>query len=803
MKKLFCVLMCIMMVVVFMPTVAFAGVYVEATIEDFVLLSGTEANKYMSRTDMGTKDDYIVCCKLSKPLGDNEMLKLTVSGKDYILDAVEKGDSKKTSTKYGVNVNNTSEYIKIAIQEGEYTLSVVKYEKPIELKYPAGYEKGTPNEDYGKCWATVSGTNAKIVASDSNTLTVKLVNGEYTAYPQIESVELFNGDDATNVLGIANCGTAQDYIMGITLDRPLGDGNYLIALYTPGYDNDEEHSYILDAVKKGDSAHTYTKLALNVNNTSEYIKQAIQEGNYSVKVIKYDQPIKLEYDSYPDYMASYNQCWAEIPTGGTEVSSKTLEVKNIHGAFAASGTDVEIKDFKYGYNETYNCNCFEFQTTIPFDCDNYAAVLTYPNGTSYNLLNPYIFSEDKKAYAAKRDTGWFVWAAPNDVSEALLPNVLKSGDYTLSIYKFTESHSASSSNLYTDYVKEFNNHYATYTSAEGFEKMTSTETIAVDTFPKNKEDGDYVKTVGYSVKAVDELKGLFGESFLTNNLIKNGEGYMYLTMHHGTDANNEYSVQMKAPNGKVYTLTDDGYTKAIWALPCLDSEIEVDATYTNGVYEFRTYVNSDQFSDAQLVTRQGGWYATSSSLKLFDTYSYVVNKYTDKNGNVKYATTAPANNVSYKWQADGSYAFKEVYYSNGGWSGPSVVVPTTQEEQKEAEEKLEEKKEDTQVALDSAIKAMTFKAKSTKQTKLNGKTAIKVSWNKVEGADGYAVFRSTKKYSGYGKTAYFRTTKTTYTNNKDLVKGKTYYYKVKPYKVVDGKRVYSTLFSTKAWRTVK
>lgn len=101
------------------------------------------------------------------------------------------------------------------------------------------------------------------------------------------------------------------------------------------------------------------------------------------------------------------------------------------------------------------------------------------------------------------------------------------------------------------------------------------------------------------------------------------------------------------------------------------------------------------------------------------------------------------------------------------------------------------------------IDSDTFRAKS-KLSKLNGKTAVKVSWNKPGNInfDGYEVFRSTKKSSGFGKKPYFTAKNRNYKNNKGLVKGKTYYYKVRAYKIVNGKKVY-TKWSTKAFRTIK
>ncbi|MCI9638646.1 MAG: hypothetical protein HFE72_00705 [Emergencia sp.] len=96
---------------------------------------------------------------------------------------------------------------------------------------------------------------------------------------------------------------------------------------------------------------------------------------------------------------------------------------------------------------------------------------------------------------------------------------------------------------------------------------------------------------------------------------------------------------------------------------------------------------------------------------------------------------------------------------------------------------------------------------TSKLTKLNGKKAIKVTWTvpkNIEdiGLDGYEVYKSTKRYSGFGKTPYFKTTtKKNYINNKELKKGRTYYYKVRGYKVVGGQKIY-TPWSTKAWRRI-
>ena len=96
---------------------------------------------------------------------------------------------------------------------------------------------------------------------------------------------------------------------------------------------------------------------------------------------------------------------------------------------------------------------------------------------------------------------------------------------------------------------------------------------------------------------------------------------------------------------------------------------------------------------------------------------------------------------------------------------------------------------------------MTLKSQ---QVKVKGKKAVKVTWAAPEGVDfdGFQVYRSTKKNSGYGTKPIFTTEKTSYTNTKGMKTGAKYYYKVRGYVKMDGKKVY-TDYSYKGWRTIK
>lgn len=106
-------------------------------------------------------------------------------------------------------------------------------------------------------------------------------------------------------------------------------------------------------------------------------------------------------------------------------------------------------------------------------------------------------------------------------------------------------------------------------------------------------------------------------------------------------------------------------------------------------------------------------------------------------------------------------------------------------------------------AVAKEVKETQIKLKS-KFVKVKGKPAIALTWSKNGDVnlDGYEVHRSVKKNSGYGTKPYKQTKGMRYTNSKSLKKGRTYYYKVRGYKIIDGKKVY-TKWSNKAWRTVK
>lgn len=90
-----------------------------------------------------------------------------------------------------------------------------------------------------------------------------------------------------------------------------------------------------------------------------------------------------------------------------------------------------------------------------------------------------------------------------------------------------------------------------------------------------------------------------------------------------------------------------------------------------------------------------------------------------------------------------------------------------------------------------------FKVKNVKKRK------VKVRWKKVKGADGYEIYRSTKKNGEYSRIKTIKKVGTVNYTNSKLKNKKQYYYKIRAYKTVNGKKYYSVFSGVKSVKIKK
>ena len=218
----------------------------------------------------------------------------------------------------------------------------------------------------------------------------------------------------------------------------------------------------------------------------------------------------------------------------------------------------------------------------------------------------------------------------------------------------------------------------------------------------------------------------------------------------------------------------------------------------------------DEYKD--YLKEQG--YAEGDFTKTLKDLSYqwdIVTKIQKKDTNGRFVTIdqrinegrADEMDGSFKFTEDGTYrVVKDVY---GYMSSMRNFLFEAKSNEVTIENKKEDKKEDKTTATTPTSQITTIKkkeiqiAKPSRVVKLkikkSSKRSVKISWKKQKNASGYEVYRSTKKNKSFKKiTTLKKAGKVTYVNKK-LKKGKTYYYKVRAYKVVSGKKVYGK-FST-------
>ena len=179
----------------------------------------------------------------------------------------------------------------------------------------------------------------------------------------------------------------------------------------------------------------------------------------------------------------------------------------------------------------------------------------------------------------------------------------------------------------------------------------------------------------------------------------------------------------------------------------------------------------------------------------------------EKNANVKTELSSDGTKLTIK--AEDGYEITDVLVNgvSKGAAGELTGLKTGDKVEIKTAKKAEpiqptDPSTDKNAKLVKGINATSIILKS----KLTENRKVLLTWTKSKGykVDSFEIYRSVKKNSGYGKTAFFKTKDgnwSKYLNTKGLKAGKTYYYKVRGVRMIDGKKYY-TQWSNKSWRTI-
>ena len=101
------------------------------------------------------------------------------------------------------------------------------------------------------------------------------------------------------------------------------------------------------------------------------------------------------------------------------------------------------------------------------------------------------------------------------------------------------------------------------------------------------------------------------------------------------------------------------------------------------------------------------------------------------------------------------------------------------------------------------VSAAAVKTPAVTSLKKSSSTSATLKWKKVSKADGYVIYRSTSRSKGYRKVKTIKNGKTASVRLRNLKQGKTYYFKIKAYRTVNGKKKYSSFSKVKSIKLPK
>lgn len=300
----------------------------------------------------------------------------------------------------------------------------------------------------------------------------------------------------------------------------------------------------------------------------------------------------------------------------------------------------------------------------------------------------------------------------------------------------------------------------------------------------------YTPGVNYSIQIYKNLKDLTNPTSGTKMLVKPQKG---ISQYAGYQ-----TIKLKQP---VTLAKGETFAIVIKLTPPKDSPLYIfmDRTYTNGSWikfistsaKYQSFIKktSDKtWQDAHSMNGSKGdtvrIKAFTSDLKTFSPRKLSIkasktSTYVGRNISLNVAFSPKKSTVSsITWKSSNSKVVK-ITSSSGkkataaavGYGSATITATTT----------------------NGLTKDITIKVTrpSFEKVTVRGYRSVNLSWYKVYGAKGYAIYRSTSKNGTYSKIATIKNGSTTSFVDKGLTTGRTYYYQLRSYKKSGGKYVYS------------
>ena len=739
MKKLFAILMSIMMIACFMPTMAFAtgtsGVIVEGTAPATIKVSGSF-----------TEDGMIASGSVSFP------------EKEY----------KAASATLTVTIENTSD-------EAINNLQVIIDEESdnFEAGSLGNDSLANKNAQEGKT-TTFTVTPKPDLSAGEHRAKVKIVNGEPSnvtllaefnvsfrvtkkkvTVPTAESNLVYTGKPQTGV--------------------KVGEGNTSIYTLTGNTETNAKDSYSATATLTDSTNYEWDIQAVD-KTAAQTIPWSIAKKTPEATDFTFTAPENVTYNGEPK---EATVALKDTYTGAGEVSLKYYK----DGKAVDEAKDVG--DYTVKIKVTGGTN-FELTNELTADTWKFTITKVTPTAAHFDFTKPIDVTYDGTA---------------KEATIALKKSYTGAGDVTVKYYKNGEE-------VQKENVKEPGEYTVKIDVGLGKNFNAASEMSDPEwKFTIVDKRGATANVAGDAISG--ETKVTLNQSFTIT--LEGG-----LTFNDTVKVNNDVSAWFAKDNlpkgltAKITAVKDDktSATITLSGIPAVKSEADILITIpqdslAGAAADMPVTMNAKYaIKEFYMPTGGGGGGAAAKPAQPTTPEQKPATAAGKTAANTAITTAAAANKYDKAEQAEVDQIVKE--------AEAKIKEAKTEDEvkaiQKDAETKLDKiltTEEKATIASLKEVSKRDFGTKSKKITKKNGKKAVRLSWAAPEGVDvdGYEIFRSTKKNSGYGTEPYFETPKTSYTNSKGLKSGKTYYYRVRAYVEINGERHY-TDYSTKASRKI-
>ncbi len=229
----------------------------------------------------------------------------------------------------------------------------------------------------------------------------------------------------------------------------------------------------------------------------------------------------------------------------------------------------------------------------------------------------------------------------------------------------------------------------------------------------------------------------------------------------------------------------------------------------SGYVLYRYDTSKKKYAAIKTIGSGGTVSYTDTGRSMGKTYKYKIKSYKKANGKTAYSG------------ASGAVSVKTVSSMNGTTNGTNINVRSGPSTSKKRLTMLGINKSVTITGMSGSWYKISIKIKGKKKTgyikktyvtvigkpavsaSASSKSKIKLKWNKISGASGYQVQRYNSSKKKYVTIKTIKKGSTVSYTNSGLKKNTTYKYRIRAYKTVRGKKIYSSYSSAKSAKTKK